>query len=1454
MSKRKTTASESAESVLSTTEEVHFPRGGASELTPLEHREISNQVAKDLFSTKKSTSSDAEGPAKKKRKATKAKAKAKGTDDDTKAAKPRSTMEELTFKKMAVGGLVLGCVTQINELNVLVSLPCQLIGSVPITEVSGALTSMVELAAEEDDEDIELPSLSDLFFVGQWVHCRINQLEEIKGKKRIELSIKPSVVNANIAKVDVSQGMVLGATVESIEDHGYVMSVGINGFTAFCKHADAQTYIQRFNRDEPLIVGQYVQCVVKNVPGNKRSLQLSMDREEVGKAQVTDPYSTLTSVTAGQSITGMVQAASDRGLQVKVNGMYDFTINTAQLPHSDQNVADTYRVSTNVTFRTLFIDTQTDQKLLFGSLLPTILELPTPDDETPYLGARFPYGAFIDKVTITRVSNIGVTAVIDGVEGILGFIHIAQLADKAPTQLPKESGPFAIGTTHRARVLSYSPVDGLLSLTLKPSILNDKYLQYSDIVPGEMVEGTVEKFVSNGMLVKLSPRITGYVAMPFLSDVALTRPELKFKIGAKVRPRVLAVDHAQKKVILTLKKSLIQSDLPLLLDLASVTPKMATHGVIVSIKSNGCVISFYNNLTAFCPGNEMTEQALSVNLKNTFRVGQTVKVFVLSVDVENHKLLVSMIRDEAASDARRAGAEKKGKATEEKRFSAGDVVEATVDHVKTMQLVLKMANGVPGHVHITQAFKDFAAIKDAKQPLAKFEAGQKVKVKVLASHETKKSNYLVLTHKDRVGSYVDCTLNLAQPVRTLDKLKQLKVGDVTVGYVAEIRPEHMMVAVAPLVKGKVRKQHISVDPVVASHPGKHYAIGQAVQVKVLAVQANKKILDLAVHEENNAKDLSYPLTLAQVKRDDRVNGMITAIDSTRHSLTVQLYHGVSGRVHVTHLDDIYKENPSKAFHEKQVVQCRVLDVDASLKRIDLTLRPSLVNGAALPDGAQKPIASVDDIRNNDIVQAYVENVSQGGVFVTYGPRLQARVKIAQLSDDFVKDWKKLYKVGQLVTSKVLFVDSDLKRVEASLKQSVVTGKPAEKKKKKAAEEQIPDEESEDEPMDQGSDDEDDSDMDVDEEEDQDVENAADSDDEMVDAGDAASDDNSAEEDENDDDDDDSDVEPVAALPVGGKAFDWTGQSALLPEDSASESDDASDSDDDAVSDKKKKKKTKQIVEDRTAELNSTAPQSVGDFERLLVGSPNSSYLWINYMAYQLQLSEIEKARAIGERALKTINFREEQEKMNVWVALMNLENQFGSDASLDNVFKRALQFCEPKKVYLQLVKIYERTEKLEKAEDMWQQTAKRFSQSSKVWTLFAQYYLQQGNPDKARELLQRCLQSLPKHKHVKTIVKFAQLEFKHGEPERGRTIMEGVMNNSPKRVDLWNVYLDLEVKAGDHELTQRLFERVTSMKFSSKKMKFLFKKWLQFEKQHGSADDMEHVKQRTLAYVESLNA
>jgi len=49
---------------------------------------------------------------------------------------------------------------------------------------------------------------------------------------------------------------------------------------------------------------------------------------------------------------------------------------------------------------------------------------------------------------------------------------------------------------------------------------------------------------------------------------------------------------------------------------------------------------------------------------------------------------------------------------------------------------------------------------------------------------------------------------------------------------------------------------------------------------------------------------------------------------------------------------------------------------------------------------------------------------------------------------------------------------------------------------------------------------------------------------------------------------------------------------------------------------------------------------------------------------------------------------------------------------------------------------------------------------------------------------------------VNLISKFGMLEFKYGQPENGRTMFEGIVSNYPKRMDIWSIYMDMEVKYG----------------------------------------------------------
>jgi len=200
----------------------------------------------------------------------------------------------------------------------------------------------------------------------------------------------------------------------------------------------------------------------------------------------------------------------------------------------------------------------------------------------------------------------------------------------------------------------------------------------------------------------------------------------------------------------------------------------------------------------------------------------------------------------------------------------------------------------------------------------------------------------------------------------------------------------------------------------------------------------------------------------------------------------------------------------------------------------------------------------------------------------------------------------------------------------------------------------------------------------------------------------------------------------------------------FPQESESESEPEADSEEDEKRHSRRKHKRSEIKYDKTI---SPSLSSAADFERLLISKLDSSLLWTQYMAHLLQLGQIDQARSVAERALSTINVREEGEKLNIWVAYLNMENSFGSEEKLHEVFHRACQYAD-KKMHSHLASIFIKTGKFDKAEELFQTMIKKFSQSSKAWVNYATYLMEHDRTHEARELLPQSLKILPKRKRT----------------------------------------------------------------------------------------------------------
>jgi rRNA biogenesis protein RRP5 len=201
--------------------------------------------------------------------------------------------------------MVLGCVERINNMDIALSLPNNLMGFVPITQISEKNTKRIEAMVEdsedeEDDkhaveDDAEKPEADDvqldgMFKVGQYLRAYVLHAKEevaVKGpqgeksasrtRKRIELSLDPKLANTGLTSSDLAVGITVQASVVSVEDHGLVMDMGLdNDLKGFLSSKELGNGFKLADVKE----GQVMLCTITGLSSNGKIVKLSADLEQ----------------------------------------------------------------------------------------------------------------------------------------------------------------------------------------------------------------------------------------------------------------------------------------------------------------------------------------------------------------------------------------------------------------------------------------------------------------------------------------------------------------------------------------------------------------------------------------------------------------------------------------------------------------------------------------------------------------------------------------------------------------------------------------------------------------------------------------------------------------------------------------------------------------------------------------------------------------------------------------------------------------------------------------------------------------------------------------------------------------------------------------------------------------------------------------------------------------------
>ncbi|KAH7419008.1 hypothetical protein BKA64DRAFT_587661 [Cadophora sp. MPI-SDFR-AT-0126] len=1126
-------------------------------------------------------------------------------------------------------------------------------------------------------------------------------------------------------------------------------------------------------------------------------------------------------------------------------------------------------------------------------------------------------------------------AVVQFYGSIRGFLPVGEMSE---AYIKDPSQHFRVGQVVNVHVLKVDPDEEKLTVSCKdPSSFGlAQQAVMKKLKVGETVSAVVIEKLNDSISLDLQG-LRASLAVAHLTDGSPPKNASalkKIRVGQTLTDLlVLEKNESKHLIVLTNKPSLIADAKASLLlrTFEDVKENKVVHGFVRNITLSGVFVQFASGLTGLLPKVKLSEDAISLP-DFGLKLSQTLKVKIVRVDHGQRSFQLSMIDAAAPKESTEKPAPSVAVNQEAVNpvdttlkslddLTLGRLTKARIVSIKDTQINVQLADNIQGRIDVSQIFNSWDEIKDRKRPLRSFSPKQILNVRVLGIHDARNHRFLPISH--RSGKTIVFELS-AKPSDQSSKvqepltLDQVKPGSSWIAYVNNIQESYVWVNLSPNVRGRILALDISDDVSKLKDLESNFPVGSAIRVHVKHVDAANNRLDLSARSAQS----SEPLTLKSLSKGMVVPGKVTK--TTERHIMVQLSDTLSAPVNLTDLADDYAEADPTKYSKNEIVRVCVTEIDLPNKKIRLSTRPSRVLNSSL-DVKDPEISSASQLKPNDIVRGFVSNVSDRGLFINLGGNVTAWVRVAELSDSFIKEWQNEFEVDQLVKGKVTLVDSTKNHVQMSLKASVIdknyiaplgfndlkTGQIVTGKVRKVEDygvfividgsnnlsglchqSQMADKnrvvdvkklyeegdvvrakilnldrekkrisfglkasyfddgiESEDE-----SEDEDLSEM-------QGVNISGNSSDEEEEDGGINLDDvqsidsdNNEDGEESDEDMPDVDGAEVPALSAGG--FDW---SANVLDEVENQSDDGSANEGANEKPKKKKRKKAEIMVDRTGDLDAHGPQSVSDFERLLLGQPDSSALWIQYMAFQMQLSELSRAREVAERAIKTINIREETEKMNVWIALLNLENAYGSDETVEEVFKRACQYNDAQEIHERLTSIYIQSGKHSKADDLFQILTKKFSQSPNVWTNYAHFLLNTlSAPDRARALLSRAKQSLPPHTHIALTLKFASLEFHSaaGSPERGRTMFEALLTTFPKRLDIWNQLLDLETAQGDKDVVRGVFERMvkTNKALKPKQAVAWFRRWSEWEEVNGDKKSKEKVLAKTQEWVAAAAA
>ena len=151
---------------------------------------------------------------------------------------------------------------------------------------------------------------------------------------------------------------------------------------------------------------------------------------------------------------------------------------------------------------------------------------------------------------VVKVAEFGLF--VEVLEGLVGLVHNTELSYDRSV---KAGDVAKEGDMVKVFVKKVDKENHRVSLSIKATQEDPWIAAAAGFVVGDEVEGTVERFLPFGALVRLNDKVEGMIHVSELADTRVEKPEDVLKIGQVVKPMIIKIDQAKRKIGLSLTRA-----------------------------------------------------------------------------------------------------------------------------------------------------------------------------------------------------------------------------------------------------------------------------------------------------------------------------------------------------------------------------------------------------------------------------------------------------------------------------------------------------------------------------------------------------------------------------------------------------------------------------------------------------------------------------------------------------------------------------------------------------------------------------------------------------------------------------------------------------------------------------------------------------------------------------------